>query len=212
MSLIYRAGQGENAVEFSLRDPKVAALLAWLWPGAGHFYQRRFLKGFIFMICIFSTFAYGMVIGKGRVVYASNRPNDFRWQFIAQAGFGLPSILAVSQAMKVKNDRDPFFPMCERYPAEYIDPAGQSRQFEIIPADEREQFTGRPIKDGFMAPPKAPVLKTNDVLGMWHSEMRHFYDLGTLFTVVAGLLNVLAVYDAFAGPAIAIKQEEDEGT
>ncbi len=210
MSINYRGGSGENPVEFSLRDPKIAALLGWLWPGAGHFYQRRYLKGFVFMICIVSTFAYGLILGQGRVVYASNRKNDFRWQFLCQSGFGMPSLLAVAQAMKVKNDRDPFFVMCERYPAGYIDRQGDLREFERIPVEEQADFSGQPIKDGFMAPPKEPVIpETNDVLGMWHAEMRHFYDLGTLFTVVAGLLNFLAVYDAFAGPAIHVVEPAD---
>ena len=203
MSLNYRAGSGENTVEFSLRDPKIAALLAWILPGAGHFYQKRYLKGCIFMVCILSTFLYGLVIGQGRVVYASNRPNDFRWQFICQSGFGMPSILAIAQSMKVKNGRDPFFVLCERYPAGYQDANGDLREFEKIPADEAASFDGPVIKDGFMAPPHGPVTpEANDVLGMWHAEMRQFYDLGTLFTVVAGLLNMLAIYDAFAGPAI----------
>ena len=50
-----------------LRDPRIAAVLSWLWPGAGHFYQQRWAKGFIFMICIMGTFLYGLVIGQGRV-------------------------------------------------------------------------------------------------------------------------------------------------
>lgn len=212
MSINYRAGEGEEAVEISLKDPRIAALLGWLWPGAGHFYQRRYLKGFIFMICIVGTFAYGLIIGQGRVVYASNRPNDFRWQFICQSGFGMPCLVAVAQSMKVKNDRDPFFVLCERYPADYVDRQGNLREFQRIPADERADFDGKPIRDGLMAPPKGPVEpQHNDVLGMWHSEMRHLYDLGTLFTVVAGILNILAIYDAFAGPAI-YHTEDNEGS
>ncbi len=212
MSLKYRAGHGEEAVELDLRDPRIAALLAWLWPGAGHFYQRRFMKGFLFMICIVATFMYGLVIGRGRVVYASFRPNDFRWQFICQSGFGMPSLLALAQSVKVKNDRDPFFVMAERYPRGYKDAKGQLREYELIAANERQNFQERPIRDGFMAPPKEPILKDkNDVLGMWHAEMRYFFDLGTLFTVVAGLLNVLVIYDAFAGPAIHAAPDEEEG-
>ena len=211
MSLHYRAGSGDNAVEFSLRDPKIAALLGWLWPGAGHFYQRRYLKGFVFMICIVSTFAYGLIIGQGRVVYASNRPNDFRWQFLPQSGFGIPGIVAIAQSMKVKNGRDPFFVLCERYPAGYIDAKGNLREFERIPEEIRAGYTDKTIKDGLMAPPKGPVSpEQNDVLGMWHSEMRHYFDLGTLFTVVAGLLNILAIYDAFAGPAIHEPEDDQE--
>ena len=219
MSLQYRSGSGDDLVEFSLRDPKIAALLGWLWPGAGHFYQRRYMKGMLFMICIVSTFMYGLLIARGRSVYASFRPNDFRWQFICQSGFALPSTLAVAQSMKVKNDRDPFFVLCERYPANYVDPSsGKLREFEIISDEEMpgflefaEQNDLKPIRDGLMAPPKAPVvLETNDVLGMWHAEMRQYYDMGTLYTIVAGLLNLLVVYDAFAGPAIFRKPDDED--
>ncbi len=210
MSIVYRSGPEEDAVVVDLRDPKIAALLAWVWPGAGHFYQRRFTKGFLFMVCILGTFFYGLGIGRGRVVYASFRDNDFRWQYVCQAGVGSPSFLAMVQSFKVKNDGDPFFVLVERYPAGYT-VNGELREFEIIPRDQVDNFNGKPIKDGLMAPPKGPVyLEDNDVLGMWHSEMRHMFDLGTLFTVVAGILNILAVYDAFAGPAIAKPKKKQE--
>lgn len=211
MSLVYKSGPETDAVVIDLKDPRIAALLAWLWPGAGHFYQRRFTKGFLFMVCIISTFFYGLSLGRGRCVYASFRPNDFRWQFICQAGVGGPGLLAMLQSQKVKNDRDPFFVLCERYPANYVDPAtGELREFEIIPESERASYTGKTIKDGFMAPPKGPVvLQKNDVLGMWHAEMRHFFDMGTLFALVAGVLNYLAIYDAFAGPSIAARPSND---
>ena len=172
MSLVYRSGPEEDAVVVDLRDPKIAALLAWLWPGAGHFYQRRFTKGFLFMICILGTFFYGLGMGRGRVVYASFRDNDFRWQYICQAGVGAPSFLAVVQSYKVKNGGDPFFVLCERYPAGSLDENFEPREFEIIPASERAQYTGETIKDGLMAPPKGPVfLEKNDVL--WHVACRN---------------------------------------
>jgi hypothetical protein len=72
-----------------------------------------------------------------------------------------------------------------------------------VPKDEWAHHRGPTLKDGFMAPPAGPVQpERNDVLGMWHSEYKLGFDLGTLFTVVAGLLNLLAVYDAFDGPVI----------
>lgn len=211
MSLEYRSGPETDAVVVDLKDPRIAALLAWLWPGAGHFYQRRFVKGMLFMVCILSTYCYGLVLAQGRCVYASHRPNDFRWQFYFQSGFGTPSLFAVIQSQKVKNDGTPFFVLAERYPRGYTDPdTGKLREFERIPEDERGEFGGQPIYDGLMAPPKGPVvLQSNDVLGMWHAEMTHFFDLGTLFTIVAGVLNFLAMYDAFAGPAIAARPAND---
>ncbi len=212
MSLVYRSGPEPDAVVVDLKDPRIAAVLAWLWPGAGHFYQGRFVKGFIFMVCILGVFLYGMGIGRGRPVYASLRPNDVRWQFFLQVGVGGPALFAVAQSIKVKNDRPPFFVLCERYPKDYVDADGKRREFEIIEPAQRAGYSGETIRDGLMAPPKAPVEpQANDVLGMWHAEMFYFYDLAVLFTMVAGALNFLAVYDAWAGPAIVVRRDDEPG-
>ena len=50
--------------------------------------------------------------------------------------------------------------------------------------------------------PNKPDPNKQDALGRWHLEYKHFFELGTLYTMVAGILNLLAVYDAFCGPAI----------
>jgi hypothetical protein len=50
------ASNAEEILEIDLKNPGWAALLAWLWPGAGHLYQGRTAKGLLFMICILSTF------------------------------------------------------------------------------------------------------------------------------------------------------------
>ena len=33
------------------------------------------------------------------------------------------------------------------------------------------------------------------------------WDLGWVFTVIAGVLNILVIYDAYAGPALAAERE-----
>jgi hypothetical protein len=35
---------------------------------------------------------------------------------------------------------------------------------------------------------------------MWHHELGRFFELGTLYTVLAGMFNMLIIYDAWAGP------------
>ncbi len=193
---------GEITVE--LHDNRIAALLAWLWPGAGHFYQRRFAKGFLFMVCILGTFFVGLRIGSGRVVYASLESGDFRWQYFCQAAVGLPAMPALIQAAAVKNDGDPFWVLCERYPAKYR-LGNELVEFSRIDNPAQEKVRGA-LKDGFMAPPAGPVLpENNDVLGMWHAETGNWFEIGTFYTVIAGLLNLLAIYDAFAGPVIFAK-------
>jgi hypothetical protein len=37
-------------------------------------------------------------------------------------------------------------------------------------------------------------------LDQWNEEMASGFDMGTLYTMVAGLLNILVVFDAYGGP------------
>jgi len=48
----------------------------------------------------------------------------------------------------------------------------------------------------------APFASPNDTaqLDQWHQRTASGFELGTLYTMIAGLLNILAVYDAFSGP------------
>ena len=45
-----------------------------------------------------------------------------------------------------------------------------------------------------------PYNQTSD----WNLRMGMFFELGTVFTLIAGLLNVLAIYDAWGGPVGAV--------
>ena len=53
--IVYPQEQGEPVV-VNLGNPYVAAALGWLIPGAGHFYQRRFAKGMLFMLCVLVSY------------------------------------------------------------------------------------------------------------------------------------------------------------
>ncbi len=216
--VIYKQDEGEDIV-VDLRDPYWAAVLAWLWPGAGHLYQRRFPKAFLFMACILSTYFAGLALGEGRVVYASMKTNDFRWQYFCQLGVGIPAMPAMVQSMataekdKNGNRQDPFFVLCERYPKDFSSKNPDLEVFDYHKVDPKKKVPAgtQTYKDGFMAPPDGPLsVNNNDVLGQWHSELKHFFEIGTLFTIVAGLLNLLAVYDAFSGPAIITPEEREE--
>ena len=105
----------ESVVEIDLKDPRLAAFLAWLVPGLGHIYQGRTGKGVLFFVCIVGTFFYGMYIGDGRVVYASTA-NVFsmqflhdRWQYVCQVGAGLPALPALVQRQRVRDGKAPLF-------------------------------------------------------------------------------------------------------
>lgn len=163
-----------HGLEIDLRQPGLAATLAWLWPGAGHLYQRRYAKGILFMVCILTTYFFGLAIGDGHVVYASWTKSHKRWQYICQFGVGLPAFPALLQNWRVMNQKEPLF-------------------------------------GGIMAPPEQPVLlEHEDELGRWHESLASNFELGTLYTMIAGLLNVLVIYDAYAGPFLPPDEETDK--
>jgi len=189
--------------EVELRDAAWAALLAWLIPGAGHLYQRRFTKAAIFFVTIMATYVSGVAIGGGHVVYASWRPNDYHWQFACQAGVGIPAFPAFVQYFRSRDGSDPFF----------ADRAFRIDQNTGSVTEEVPVGTPGSIATGPFSPPPGPIPTDGRcVLAIWHEELQHRFEIGTLYTVVAGLLNLLVVYDAFAGPFfISTVQRDDRG-
>ena len=174
----------ETALDIDLKDPRLAAFLAWLVPGMGHLYQGRTGKGLLFFVCIVGTFVYGLWLGGGRVVYASVPSPLTRWQYFCQLGVGLPALPAIVQRERMKNPNN-----------------------------------GPLIADWFMRPPRMQgdfrsqdesghIVHHPDELAQWNHDYGDWFELGTVFTVIAGLLNLLAIYDAYEGPLVIPPHEE----
>ncbi len=145
--------------KLNLRNRYFAAFLAWMIPGAGHYYQRRYLKSGLFFVCILSSFLMGMLVADRKCVYASWDNTERRWQFVLQAGVGLPVLPAAIEGWRGKAPNT------------------------------------QPLFGGFMSAPRSST-----DLDDWNFETASGFDLGTLYTMVAGLLNILVIFDAFAGP------------
>jgi hypothetical protein len=180
----------ETEIEIDLKDPRLAAFLAWLLPGLGHLYQGRTGKGVLFFVCIVGTFVYGLTIGQGRVVYAStadvfSRGFLERWQYICQVGIGLPALPAVVQRYRIANDKPALIHDNFMRPP-YKDP----------PPHMREGFTSPDQTD------RSRDVHHPDELAKWNYDLGDMFELGTVFTVIAGLLNILAIYDAYGGPLV----------
>ena len=182
--------------EIKLKDPAIAAFLAWVIPGLGHFYQGRTAKGILFSVCILGTFLYGCYLGGShelgwaRVVYFKMKdpvryqnprggvsesipfPYIERLEYLCQIGVGLPAMPALLQAIRVEQGNEPIL--------------GGLMAPPRVPESPSDQFDAS-------KPPTAHLL---------HSKLHRFFELGTVYTMVAGLLNILAIFDAFAGPVI----------
>lgn len=145
-----------------LRDPALAALLTWLLPGLGHWYQGRRFKALLFGTCIIGVYLTGLWLGRGLVVYWTwvnplKDSENFRLSFIFQSfvgGFTLPGLI---QGL-----------------LSYLDKP--------------------PILGGWMAAP------AQEVVNGLHPKIGRLVEIGTVYTAVAGLLNLLAIMDAYGGP------------
>ena len=84
-----------------LKNRWLAAVLAFLVPGAGHLYQRRYFKAAIYSVCILGLFLSGMAMGEWKVVYWRWEPGGHRtFGYLAQVLVGLPALPARCQAMR----------------------------------------------------------------------------------------------------------------
>lgn len=218
---ILPADEVARLFELDLRNRGLAALLAWLWPGAGHLYQGRTAKGLLFMLCIVSTFVFGFYLGEGKVAYATpltlqeineNTPAPVslrgrlmkgvrsrltqaidRWPFLCQAGIGAVAIPAVIERQSYLTNIDPHWPGDLFYPPKMK----PTEPLEFQKKDEAGNMVDHPSE-----------------LAQWNYDLGFRFELGTIYTVIAGLLNILAVYDAYSGPLVpkpVLPEEEDPG-
>jgi hypothetical protein len=156
----------------NLKNPLLAAFLAWLVPGLGHIYQGRRTKGVLYAICILGLFFLGLFLGEGKIVYwrwinPLRDPEHFRLYYVGQFFAGLAALPALIQ--------------------------GTLQSWGIDP-----------ILGGLMAQPP------DDVINGLHPRLGKLVEVGSVYTTVAGLLNIFAIYDAYEGPAYSDEPSADE--
>ena len=141
----------------NLRDPFLAAFLAWLIPGLGHWYQGRRGKAVLYAVCVLGLFITGCVLGEGKIVLwrwinPMRDSESFQPWYLGQFWTGLAALPAMIQATFLHYGRDP-------------------------------------ILGGFMAEP--PM----DALNGLHQRGK-LIEIGKIYTTIAGLLNLLVIFDA----------------
>ncbi|MBQ2621217.1 MAG: TM2 domain-containing protein [Thermoguttaceae bacterium] len=183
--------------EIDLKNPFLAALLTFVLPGAGHFYQGRIGKGIVFCVCVLGLFIYGLVlssgdVGWGRAMYWKWTSDDHRFYFLGQVCIGAPALPALIQSKRAKNGEDPLLygfmapPISSRY---VVNNHGKLEYANLSAESLAEQNS-----------------KYNYTFHQIRKSLNKDFELGTLFTTIAGLLNLLVVFDAAGG--IVIETED----
>lgn len=185
----------DDGSAIDLRTPALAAFLAWLVPGLGHLYQGRRLKGWLFMATILGTFLAGWWLTGWHGVYCQWKTADKRVAFLGQAGIGVAAVPAVLQSMALEGPaRQPLFA------SQWFAPPVRSGQY-VSPRYAATLVAGEPAitADDFFDRPPLKQFR-GDQLAIWNFRLGQLFDIGTVFTLLAGMLNLLVVFDAWAGP------------
>ena len=172
--------------QFSL----LPAVLSYLFPGLGQIYQGRVAKGVLFFVCVYTLFIYGMYLGSGTVtikgttyriignVYlpdTSERPN------------GNPFSLKPPTLANIYN-RPQFAGQF------WVGVAAWPAVWQYLNYDPNAEVGPAPFYN-FERTPSDETLNAVNVAG------DKYIDLGWVYTVIASVLNIMVIYDAFAGPA-----------
>ncbi len=152
----------------------LAAALSYLVPGLGQIYQGRAAKGTLFFVSLYALFFYGMWLGNFKNVYLPH--TDTQQNLIKYPEF-------LGDLENRLHFAGQFWIGIAAWPAvvQYLSDPN---------ADESKVF------GTFERAPKESDLNTLQRNG----DKR--WDLGWVYTVIAGVLNFLVIFDALAGPAV----------
>ncbi len=283
------------AQRIDLKNPILAAALAWFVPGLGHAYQGRWFKAILYSVCIWSTWFCGWALGDGKVVYYNRDMKRGRWTagYAAQVLVGAAALPAIYQNGRASPGGKPE----DRSQIELKGPisgtfdgalAGVNftdgrkaffrvrGQLEMQPSDDdsfRRSVTGRftgtvhptdendaGVADGTAVEVSVNYLeslepevfpsahralkctvkgrisgakggdisadlrgKVLNVRSLWnryaapldaegleaaHGDLGKYFEIALVYTWIAGLLNLLAIWDAFEGPAYGYGDED----
>lgn len=266
------------------KNPWIAGLLAFLLPGAGHWYQGRRFKATIFSVCILTIFTWGLLLGNLQPVYSQvaaaapgqmvqlerGRPTSrYTFGYYAQVLVGAPALPALIQQERFRADEGQVRRLDAAVDSDFVgilhsltdaensaaavrgriqlspvNPAGgdiiegsfqgqfedgQTVELQLEPTEfvmgrkvfgsprrhlecpvveggvrigRLEGSISRSFVDWFQAP------RDNLELDRLHGDLSRQFDLASVFTWVAGLLNLLAIWDAIDGPAYGYGDEE----
>ena len=153
-------------------DP-LAGFLSYLMPGLGQISQGRAAKGVLFLVSLYALFFYGMALGDWNNVYLPDTGDRTQGGLARLAGdlYARPHFAGQ------------FWIGVAAWPAVY-------QYWNYDDTKDRGPVFGR-----FQRAPRLAVVNSlqRDADKRW--------DLGWVYTVIAGVLNLLVIYDATAGPA-----------
>ncbi len=170
----------------------LAAFLTYLIPGLGQVKQGRIGKGVLYFVCLYGLFFYGMWLGQFKNVWLAktDRLPRVTLPLLNSELKGLPKDVSYRKEFLAQ-----FWIGAAAWPALF-----QYGHTEELPGDPAKDadWEGKPhaVLGHYMQAPSES--KLNDLQRSTDTT----WDLGWVLTVIAGVLNILVIYDALAGPLV----------
>jgi len=172
-----------------------AAFLSYLVPGLGQIYQGRVAKGLLFCVALYTLFFYGMYLGHGLNVYLPEvrdqddpeRSKPGPIQLVSPGNFLIPQGIRLTGISAAAGHRIHFLGQM------WIGVVAWPAVWQYYNYEQAKE--GLPLLGSFERMPPEPLV--NQI----QNESDKTWDLGWVFTVIAGVLNIMVIYDALAGPA-----------
>ena len=183
-------------------DP-IAALLSYLIPGLGQVYQGRIGKGILFFFCIYALFFIGVYLGSGTVYIKHGEDTE---TYTVSSNVYLPDTYEQNNPFNLPRLAANLYNRPQFAGQFWVGMAAWPAVWQYVNYDRRQEH-GDPLLGNFERTPSEAAL--NAV----HTSGDKLLELAWVFTVVAGVLNVMVIYDALAGPAfLPTDTEEDKAT
>jgi hypothetical protein len=165
----------------------LGAFLSYLIPGLGQIYQQRYSKGALFMVSLLGMFMLGQAMGNWQNVYLPRQREAVQ----QKGGKATPtSWLDLFPRWQYGGQ---FWIGVAAWPALYHFYTAPARQAQHV-NDEEVPFWKRYQSEPDENREVNPFLVISDKTP----------DLGWVYTVIAGMLNLLVIYDAYAGPLFGL--------
>jgi TM2 domain-containing membrane protein YozV len=175
----------------------MAAFLSYLIPGLGQIYQGRVGKGLLFFVCIYVLFFYGMYLGSGSVTV------DGKTYTVASNVY-LPDTADQNNPLSLPRLPANLYNRPQFLGQFWIGIAAWPALVQYATFDKNPAEQGHPLLGQFQRTP------TQDALNALNTSRDKLLDLGWVFTVIAGVLNIMVIYDALAGPAFLPNPAKEE--
>lgn len=167
----------------------LAAVLSYVLPGLGQVLQGRVAKGVLFFVSLYTLFFYGMALGAMKNVWL---PPPSAVKNLPPVEIGVGRFFFTSDGVVKSIAYRPQF-LGQFWIGAAAWPAVLQYLADTDPAVKPE---GLPVVGRYMATPP------DDELQKLQRDGNKRWDLGWVYTLIAGVLNLLIIYDALAGPAV----------